>query len=794
MTGGMRLCRMTKERKMEYTMKKIIVTMIILCAARAFCQTVRREPSIGYAYPAGGQKGTVVQVTVGGQYLQGVSGAHVSGEGVSASGVKYIPILNSLQRQELQKRLREIREKRMQAARGGRQAVPPARDEMKKEGQDVRKGPEVAAMEEKPVKLPEHPLLVNLENLTQYELTQVSDIFLPYRRLQIKRSIQEMVILDVMIEEDAKPGRREFRLKTPNGLTNPVFFHVGTDTEFAESEPDDTGEIKTEACSLPAVFNGQIMPGDVDRFRFSASKGQNIVIEAQARQIVPYMADAVPGWFQAVLLLRNPDGGEAAYADDYRSSPDPVIFFTVPQDGEYTLEIRDSIFRGREDFVYRVYAGERPFVSHIFPLGGMAGRKTAVALSGENLPVKTMHLDTSPGNEIVRRAVLSDGSVYSNTFFYAVDDLPESAEKEPNDYPDRGQAVSLPQTLNGRISRQGDTDIFRLECTAGYELEAEVYARRLGSPVDSMLRLTDDKGKVLAWNDDYEDLSSGLNTHHADSFLSYRVTAGGTYYLHVSDVQGHGGDDYSYRLRMGPLYPDFALRANPSTINLRAGCSTPVKIHLLRKKGFSGSVELSLVGETHGVSLDGGLIPAGRDIVYITLTAPEKIPVSTFSLQMEGRSEINGRETVRTVVAADEMMQAFAYFHLVPAEDMTASILRSGYRFPRMLMRSRETVRIPSGGSTSVEVDVQSRMEYESFTLQLKDPPEGISIGGVKSSRENISFFLRADGNKAKKGLEENLLVEVFSNVPFGKPDEKGIKPRRRMSLGFMPVIHAEVI
>ena len=63
-----------------------------------------------------------------------------------------------------------------------------------------------------------------------------------------------------------------------------------------------------------------------------------------------------------------------AYCDDYRFKPDPVIFFTVPQDGAYVANVTDAIYRGREDFVYRLTIGEMPFLTSIFPLGAKAGQ------------------------------------------------------------------------------------------------------------------------------------------------------------------------------------------------------------------------------------------------------------------------------------------------------------------------------------------------------------------------------------------------------------------------------------
>ena len=104
---------------------------------------------------------------------------------------------------------------------------------------------------------------------------------------------------------------------------------------------------------------------------------------------MPYLADAVPGWFQAVLTLYDAAGKEVAYDDDFRFHPDPVLHYVVPNDGEYTVEIKDALYRGREDFVYRISIGELPFVTGIFPLGGKAGARTSVELSGWNLPDET---------------------------------------------------------------------------------------------------------------------------------------------------------------------------------------------------------------------------------------------------------------------------------------------------------------------------------------------------------------------------------------------------------------------
>src|SRR5208282_3122717 len=101
------------------------------------------------------------------------------------------------------------------------------------------------------------------------------------------------------------------------------------------------------------------------------------------------------GWFEATLTILDSKGKEVASAERYRFRPDPVVHFEVAHDDTYTVEIHDSLFRGREDFIYRLTIGELPFVTGIFPLGGKLGEKTSITLTGWNLPEQQLTLNNS---------------------------------------------------------------------------------------------------------------------------------------------------------------------------------------------------------------------------------------------------------------------------------------------------------------------------------------------------------------------------------------------------------------
>ncbi len=636
----------------------VAAVLAVALGARAVAAGARasRDPDIGYVYPAGGRQGATFEAAIAGRYLDGVTGVVVSGGGVQATVIEHVKPLNGKEMTLLRDRLKEIQE-----------LMKPAKGENKKTQADA--GQTADANSEGEID----------RAALQKEMGEIKQkLANPKNRNRDNPQLAEDVRLWVVVAADAEPGQRELRLKTAAGLSNPRVFHVGQLPECVEKEPNSKTADATALSALPLVINGQIMPGDVDCFRFEAREGRQLVVAAGARQLIPYLADGVPGWFQATLALYDPNGNELAYDDDYRFHPDPVLFYEIPQDGEYVLEIKDAIYRGREDFVYRIVVGELPFVTSIFPLGGRVGDQTTVEMRGWNLPAYELTLDAKDKEPGVIPVSVRKGELVSNSVPFALDTLPECLEKEPNNQQAGAQQVALPIIVNGRIEQPGDVDVFHFEGRAGDEIVAEVYARRLDSPLDSVLKLTDSAGLQLAFNDDHEDKGAGLTTHHADSLLSAALPADGTYYLHISDAQQKGGAAYGYRLRISPPRPDFELRVVPSTVNARPGASVPLTVYALRRDGFNNDIILSLRDAPQGFTLSGGRVPADKDEAKLSLKVPPMPTKEPLSLFMEGRAVIQGRELVRPVVPADDMMQAFFYRHLVPAKELKVAVTGRG--------------------------------------------------------------------------------------------------------------------
>ena len=790
---------------------KILHTFVVVAILAVFEPLIHAQnqiigrisgPRVGYVYPAGGERGTTFSVTVGGQFLEGVNEAQFFGEAISARVVDYIRPTTQKEDEELKAELEKLREKRKAA----QNAAPTPQAKVLPSSTPA---PGIPAAEPAPVAPP--PVW------TAEDEKRIADIRvkLTYRmNRQTAPAICEAVTLEVTIAPGAEPGDREIRLRNANGLSNPLLFRVGLLPEFTEraehpntiapdargaEAPRPIGPSSERTVKLPAVVNGQIMPGEIDRIRFTATKGQKLVIAASARALIPYLADAVPGWFQATLALYDAKGHELAYDDRFEFNPDPVLYYEIRADGDYVIQIKDSIYRGRQDFIYRITVGELPFITSIFPLGGRAGEKTAVELKGWNLPAAKLLVDATgklPGELILMAP--SNGQL-SNQVAFALDAEPECAEAEPNDDTAHAQKLTLPVIVNGRIDKPGDRDVFSFEGHAGEEIVAEVFARRLNSPLDSILQLTDAQGKQIAANDDNEDKGSGLTTHHADSRVSLKLPADGLYYIHLGDTQHQGGPKFGYRLHVRPPRPDFELRVAPSSINVRGNAHVPMTVFVLRKDGFNGEIELGLHDTSRAFGLSGARIPAGQDKIRLTLTTPATPRAEAYPVNFLGRATIDGKLVVREAVPSEDMMQAFIYRHLVPSKEMKVQVIGRGM-IPKTAfqLEDKTPLKIPAGGTAKFHVTVQIGKAFENVKVELSEPPEGVSLQKFIEGTGSIEVVFAADGAKAKPGQQGNLILIATGERANAaeKKEEKGKKKTNipRIPLSALPAIAYEIV
>jgi hypothetical protein len=287
--------------------------------------------------------------------------------------------------------------------------------------------------------------------------------------------------------------------------------------------------------------------------------------------------------------------------------------------------------------------------------------------------------------------------------------------------------------------------VFRFEGKSNDTVVAEVSARRLDSPLDSVLKLTDAEGKLLAFNDDYEDLAAGINTHDADSYLMARLPADGTYYVHLGDTAHNGGPEYGYRLRISAPRPDFALRVVPSSVSLRGKSSATLSVYAIRKDGFTGPIKLGLKEPPAGFMAIPTSLSGTQAVARLTLKTDLLKMEEPVNLTVVGSAKIKDQDVTREAVPAEDRMQAFLWRHLVPATELKALVFDPAYQPPP---KRSPRARPPA--------------EVEPKTAVASAEPVPASSGSVtnkpKFSKQQVAGRLR----QLKLLFEEGLLTDDF--------------------------------
>lgn len=154
----------------------------------------------------------------------------------------------------------------------------------------------------------------------------------------------------------------------------------------------------------------------------------------------------------------------------------------------------------------------------------------------------TIAADAVPGIYPVR-LVTSHGA--SEAAWTVIDDLPFVALTAEADNRSAGQPITLPCCLNGSIAPVASRTL-KINLAANQVLTAEVYARRIGSDLDPVLRLTGPDGRELLYSDDFPGLEG-------DSQLRFSAPAAGEYRLEIRDVRYSGGNRHFFHLRLANL-------------------------------------------------------------------------------------------------------------------------------------------------------------------------------------------------------------------------------------------------
>ena len=241
------------------------------------------------------------------------------------------------------------------------------------------------------------------------------------------------------------------------------------------------------------------------------------------------------------------------------------------------------------------------------------GRHTRLAASLDIAP------DARPGPHYFR--VLTRRGA-SNVLLFRVGDQPHALESEPNGRLGEVQSIRVPATVNGRLDRVDDIDIFRFRPSAGGVWIFDLRSARNGSGLDPSLILLDAEGRKLGHSEDH---------FIWDPFFSREVDSDGEYFLVVQPTRGRARPTHGYQLdvRQAPHLSGL------SPIALSAGATAEVTLHGAGLSDGQAKVEFS------SQSLTGEVVAARGDLARLRIGVGPDVPAGRHSLALrtpQGRS------------------------------------------------------------------------------------------------------------------------------------------------------------
>jgi len=378
----------------------------------------------------------------------------------------------------------------------------------------------------------------------------------------------------------APSGIQLLRVVTDQGVSNalPLGIDVLPQLPFAP-----------EIGALPAALHGILSGNQVLHTAFTGKQGQTVTVEVEAKR---FGANCNP----ALRLLNDRrtqiafNQGRATLGGDARLS------VKLPADGRYTIELSDAAYQAAANSAFRLTIGAFDDADTCFPLaiqqgtsGSLRGVRTTSDLT--DLPVTADKVFGMQPVDGLRAFVGFRPGFLASDFREVV----ASAEDEP--------AGAAPLGISGIVAA-GKEQRHKVGVQPGQKYRVELYGQRIGSALDGVVIVRNDKGQQLAQGDDQPNTTDPGFDWTAPAGVQQAVFA-------VKDLAGRGGDDFFYRLVVRPANaPDFTLTAAEDRLQIPRAGTGVFKIDVTRQN-YTGPIKLTFVGLPADIKPSQDMIPAG---------------------------------------------------------------------------------------------------------------------------------------------------------------------------------------
>lgn len=649
-------------------------------------------------------------------------------------------------------------------------------------------------------------LVVGQETEVQFKGIRLGDAYAAITDLpgleivEVKPVNATEVSVTLKADADLVPGLYPIRLVTRTGISNVKLIGVGKLPITNEVEPNNRFDkpqkitLDTNQTAFGTTIEGVADREDVDYFQIELKAGQRLTAEIEGIRLAYLLVNR--NILDPYISILDQDQFELASSDDSSLlGQDGVCSFVAPQDGAYTILVRDSSFVGGPICGYRLHIGSFPRPLGVFPGGGTPG---------QSLSAKTVLADgTISSVEAALPESVSDASVNQirptdrwplvskdqtgtspSPNWIRVNDLKVICETEPNDNFRKAAVYEAPAAFCGTVQRPDDFDCFAFEAKQGQRYRVQCFARNpLRSPLDAVMNVFAPNFKNVGTSDDVGESK--------DPFVEFNCPSDGRYVVRVYDHLRGGSELHQYRIEVTVAHPTFATllketrRDHAATASVPIGGSMAVMAQV-RRTGYNGPIEFSVQEneQSHAGGIPSGVtatcfrMPEGRTEIPILFTASEDAVCSSGLFRIAGRSPSQNDEKPDPGVTGLNMIQQhrlvlgqnrrtmFDYYTDFAAIAVTE-------RAPFKIELEQPKTPIVRKGSKDLKVRIVRDKEFDGeVRLRTLYNPPGISVNNsrkIAKGKTQIDVPISANANAAM-GSWPVILIASYSR-PHGQAE-----------------------
>lgn len=464
---------------------------------------------------------------------------------------------------------------------------------------------------------------------------------------------------EVSVSPRVPPGNYEAAAVGRAGVSNPIAFVV---SKHPVVSPEAAAVESTAGFAVPmgSLIWDRCRPEQKQRYHFGLTQPQSLVIKVESQSLD---SNAIP-----VVILRDEQGTELARSRAIKRLP-AEIRYAAAEVGNYMIEVHDFLHQGGPDFYFTL---ELQVDSVATTLVTTTGSDSATSSTGTNAepsaesnaavttPVSRTMVDTLLRSVDVRQQMFRDPTIVPPLGDWATRagglDLSRVAP-----LPTVETVHTLPIILSGQFGESSQPARIDFQGAAGQGIWCEVVSASAGQLTDPQMLLyrarRDEAGtetlQLLTHQDDPPVVGTGpVNIAGSDPAFMATLPEEGRYCVLVMDhiTSPRPAESRQFVVSIGAPQPDFQLithplfhnndpaLARPGGSQVDRGGTVGWHVHVLRRQGFAGAIELSVAGLPEGVSASPVIVHPSIQQAMIVVQAEKDAAEWCDEIRIVGRA------------------------------------------------------------------------------------------------------------------------------------------------------------